>query len=313
MKRRLDANAGKGRLMATVPAQDGLWNEQRSRIKRRTWLKAAAAVAVGGAGAWFMWGGEPVAETGAMQGAVVHHEALTAAEGVDGVALYRKLMAEAAKRLETVDTISAVFHKQERIDGKLQPLNVMEIRVRNKPLAIYGVWRTPDAGQQVIWRDGAHDGKMLVSPAGFKRRIMPIVKLLPDDPMAMAVSRRPVTNLGIWKFTERVAALLDEELLRDPAVSVKVTKGDESSGRPCTAFKFEHVKPSPTAHFKDVTVLFDEVLRVPVAIEYHRWDDKGIAGHLEESYLFENLTLNVAMNDADFDEANPALKFGTNK
>ena len=52
--------------------------------------------------------------------------------------------------------MTAVFQKQERIDGALQPVNVMELKVRHRPLSVYMKWQQPDAGQEVIWRDGAY-------------------------------------------------------------------------------------------------------------------------------------------------------------
>lgn len=302
--------------MATVPAQDGIWNGQRVGVGRRTWLKAAAALAVGAAGAWGFWGGEPVAETGAV-GAALSHVAETSdkVRGQEAIELCRKYFSDARANLSQISTLSAVFQKQERINDKLQPLNVMDLKVRKAPLSIYMQWQVPDAGQQVLWLDGAHDGKMVVSPAGWKRKLMPMVKIAPDDDMAKAVSRRPITNIGIWNFTERLAALVEEECLKDPTVAVAMTRGHEISGRPCSLFTFEHAKPSEIVQFKQVQIFFDETLGAPIACEHYRWSGpKGAeVAHLEESYLYKNLTFNVDLKDADFDHTNPALKFGVMK
>ncbi|MBL9083688.1 MAG: DUF1571 domain-containing protein [Planctomycetales bacterium] len=299
--------------MATVPVHGGDWSAPvKIAKKRRIWLKAAAALAVGGAAAWGFWGGEPVAETGAVNSAVTHAAALSdKLEGQEAIKACRQMLAIANERMAGVKSLSAVFQKQERIDDKLQPLNVMDVKVRREPLGIYMQWRAPDVGQQVIWLEGAHDGKMLVSPAGWKRKVMPMVKLAPDDDMAKAVSRRPVTNIGIWNFANRVAALFEEELLKDPNVKVTITKGHEISGRPCTLASFEHPKPSKVVLFKQVQLFFDDQLQTPIACEHHRWSNtEGTESHLEESYLYKDLVLNVPVNDADFDHANPALKFG---
>ncbi|MGC3970418.1 MAG: DUF1571 domain-containing protein [Pirellulales bacterium] len=302
--------------MATVPAQNGGWSTaEKGGIRRRTWIKVAAALAVGGGAAWGFWGGEPVAETGAVNSAVTHVASVDGkVEGDAAIKLCREMLATANQRMSGVQSISAVFQKQERINEKLQPLNVMDVKVRRQPLGIYMQWQLPDAGQQVIWLDGAHDGKMLVSPAGWKRKVVPTVKLAPDDDLAKAVSRRPVTNIGIWNFANRLAALFEEELLKDPAVAVAMTKGHVISGRPCTLFTFEHAKPSHVTLFKQVQIFFDEQLQTPIACEHYRWTDaEGKESHLEESYLYKDLVLNAAVSDADFDHANPALKFGVMK
>lgn len=300
--------------MATVPVRNGAWNDSVApkKVSRRLWLKASAALAVGGLGAWWTFGrGEPVAETGAMLGAITQGgEVSTKIQGPEAIALCRKLLEEARIKLLPVQSASAVFQKQERINNKLQPLNVMDVKVRRTPLAIYMKWHKPETGQQIIWRDGTDDGKILVSPVGWKKKLVPLVKIAPDDDMAKAVSRRPVTNIGIWNFNDRITALLNEELVKDPAVQVHVNEGREISGRPCYEFSFEHPTPSSIVQFKQVQIFIDMKLGVPVACEHHRWSENGKDSHLEESYLYRDLVLDVALNDADFDPSNPTLAFG---
>jgi hypothetical protein len=300
--------------MATVPVRSGAWDDSVApkKVGRRFWLKTTAALTVGGLGGWWMFGGEPVAETGAMLGSVTQTgEVKTKSEGVDAVALCRKMLEDARLKLVPVQSATCEFHKQERIDGKLQPLNVMNVKVRRTPLAIYMKWQTPEKGQQIIWRDNTDDNKILVSPVGWKKKLVPLVKIAPDDDMAKAVSRRPVTNIGIWNFNDRITALFNEELLRDPAVIVRVDEGREISGRACYEFSFEHPTPSQVVQFKQVQIFIDKVLGVPVACEHYRWDaDPTKGAHLEESYLYKDLVMDVALNDADFDPKNPGLSFG---
>ncbi|MCE9604088.1 MAG: DUF1571 domain-containing protein [Planctomycetia bacterium] len=301
--------------MATVPVRDGAWDNSIApkRVGRRLWLKTSAALAVGGLGAWWTFGrGAPVEETGAVLGSVTQvGEVSSKIQGAEAIALCRKLLEEARLKLLPVQTVSAVFQKQERINDKLQPLNVMDVKVRRSPLAIYMKWHSPEQGQQIIWRDGSDDGKILVSPVGWKKKLVPLVKIAPDDDMEKAVSRRPVTNIGIWNFNERITALLNEELVKDPAVAVHVNEGREISGRPCYEFSFEHAQPSSIVRFKQVQIFIDRTLGVPVACEHYRWSENPADGaHLEESYLYRDLALDVALGDSDFDPGNPSLSFG---
>jgi hypothetical protein len=272
-----------------------------------------AAALGAGAACWYYGSGEPVAATGAVNDSVRRSaDAKTTVEGDAAVAKLRDMLDAARTKLAGVPTMSAVFHKQERIDGKLQAVNVMELKVRHAPLSIYMKWQSPDAGQQLIWRDGHHEGKILVSPVGWKKKVMPLAKLDPTGDMAMSFSKRPVHNAGVWTFADRLTALIDEELMRDPAVQVKMTEGDEISGRPCALFTFEHPSPSPIVQFQKVAIYIDLVLGVPVSCEHYRYNEVGdkVEAQLEESYLFRDLVLNVDLNDADFDQDNPSLKFG---
>jgi len=299
--------------MATVPVRNGAWNDTVApkKVSRRFWLKTTSAIAVGGLGAWLAFGrGEPVAETGAMLGALTQTGEISKIQGPEAIALCRKLLEEARVKLLPVQSASAVFQKQERINDKLQPLNVMDVKVRRTPLAIYMKWHTPEAGQQIIWRENTDEGKILVSPVGWKKKVVPLVKIAPDDDMAKAVSRRPVTNIGIWNFNERITALLNEELVKDPAVQVHLNEGCELGGRPCYEFSFEHPRMSSIVRFKKVQLFIDKTLAVPIACEHHRWSEDGKDSHLEESYLYKDLALDVALNDADFDPSNPSLAFG---
>ncbi len=286
----------------------------RPRVPSRRRLRVAAIVVAAAGGTWwYATSGEPVPATGAVGAAVTSASSTSkSVEGATAVAECRRLLVGAKRKLESVAMMSAVFQKQERIGEKLQPLNVMDLKVRRTPLSIYMKWQQPDAGQQILWKDGAHDGKILVSPAGWKRKIMPVAKIDPHGDMAMNVSRRPVTNLGIWNFTDRMIALVDEELTRDPAVRVAMSEGHEISGRSCRKFSFEHATPSAIVPFQNVTIYLDDVLEVPVACEHHRWSTENgkPAPRLEESYLFRDLVLDVSLTDDDFDHRNPALQFG---
>lgn len=303
--------------MATIPAGGAVWNVSNRQSRRRVSLKMkiflAMVASAGFGGWWLVYGGEDAPATGAVgQALTVSASQSAGLDGTAAVAELRRVLLDAQAKLESVPLMSAVFQKQERIGDKLQPVNVMELKVRRTPLTVYMKWHEPETGQQIMWQDGLHDNKILVSPAGWKRKVMPLVKIEPTSDMAMAVSKRPVMNAGIWTFTERLMSLIDEELLRDPAVKITMTDGVAISGRACRQFKFEHAAPSSIVQFQNFTIFFDDVLGVPVACEHHRWVVDGPApkAQLEESYLFRDLTLNAPLTDADFDHQNPALQFG---
>jgi hypothetical protein len=300
--------------MATVPYGDSFTTRPAQGAKRKWWKLAAAAV-VGGAGAWWGLTPAPQIEEAGVAAVVVHHETPAAmaqeVRGAEAIRRCRDALLAAQKKLEASPAMTAVFQKQERIDGKLQPLNVMDVKVRREPLAVYMKWQKPDAGQELIWREGAFDGQILVSPAGWRRKVMPMVKIDPFGDMAMATSKRPITNMGIWNFTNRLLGSLDGDLTRDPSVDVVMTTGDEISGRVCDRYQFELARPSKLAGFQKFIIFVDRTLGVPVACECYRWDEEAKTPtiHLEESYAFRDLNLQAPLTDADFDHANPAYLF----
>jgi hypothetical protein len=301
--------------MATVTFGGGLERTQRVIRWRTRRIKYAVVAAASASLAWWALGrSQPVAETGAVADAVVRR-AVSGGEadlrGSAAVERCRTLLIEAADRLESIPAMTAMFQKQERIEGELQVVNVIELKARRAPLAVYLKWRAPEEGQEVIYRDGAFDGKMLVCPAGWKRNVMRMVKIAPDSERAMAVSRRPITNVGIWNFTDRVRQTIDQELLRNPQIETSHVSGDEISGRPCDRFTFERHATGAVGEFHKMVVHIDRTLGVPVALEHYRWGDVDgtVVSRLEESYLFRDLNLDAELADVDFDETNPAYEF----
>ena len=300
--------------MATVPY--GSWQQSgQTSGSRRRWLKLAAVAVVGGASAWMLVPGEPVAETGlagvVSQAAATSAKPLEAVQGVAALNRCRELLGTAEKKLAGIPTMSAVFQKQERVEGDLKPLSIMDLKVRHEPLSVYMKWQQPDAGQELIWREGAFDGKIVVCPAGWRRKVMPMVKVDPHGDMAMAVSRRPITNIGIWNFNKRLLETVNGDLTRDLSLQVSQSEGDEISGRPVYRFTFEHAQPSGQSPVQKMVIFYDRTLEVPVAFELYVWSTGGGApkGQLEESYIFRDLKLDVPLSESDFDHQNPAYAF----
>lgn len=302
--------------MATVPFDGALNMQGRSRgVRLGLWWKVAVVAGLLTFGAWWAFGeGKPIADGGAVASAIVERpttEGLDAVTGAAALENCRKFLADAQNKLDKHSAMTALFHKQERVEGALLPLHVMEMKVRREPFSVYMKWREPDEGQEVIWRHGAHDGKIVVCPAGWKRKVMRMVKIAPDSDQAMAASRRPISSSGIWNFTARLRQTIDQELMRDPNVRVTQTSGAEISGRPCDRYTFERTGSGAEGDFQRMIVYADRGLEVPVALEHYRWhtQDGRLVPQLEESYLFQNLELNADLADIDFDDANPAYEF----
>src|SRR5437773_2250317 len=116
--------------MATVQ-YGGEWQRSGSAIGGRgPWWKTAVVAAAGVVGGWWVLSPtKPISDKGAVAGGVVHRAAAAGEESLRGAAAAeqcRKLLAEAERKLESVPTMTAVFHRQERVEGELQPLHVVE-------------------------------------------------------------------------------------------------------------------------------------------------------------------------------------------
>lgn len=280
---------------------------------RRRWIIAGLAVIIGGGGVAWWRSSRPSGEHFASPVASLleRGSATDSVTGRQALETCARLLRDAQQTLSGVESVQAVFHKQERIDGALQPPHIMEVKVRRTPLSVYLRWREPDEGQEIIWRDGAHDGQMVVHPGGWRGRLLASIKIDPEGDRAKATSRRPIKNIGPWSMTERLAVYVEECLQGEHAVEI-VSSDARIGGRDCHCFQFTHPQSTADLDFKQVVIYIDKEQRVPIAVENYGWGtaDGGSKLPLEESYVFNELTLNAPLTDLDFDLGNPSYCFG---
>ncbi len=234
------------------------------------------------------------------------------------------LLAEADRKLAQVNAVHAVFRKRERIDGKLQEINVMDLKARRSPKSVYLRWREPNEGREITWQEDAHDGQIVVRVGGWRRKIVPLLKIDPLSERAMQYSRRPVTGVGLWSFNARLRQFVEEEVPRG-SWRTELREDVSLSGRPCYCFKFS-ANSEPASEIqaaavnsdqphRQVLIYIDKELGLPIACERFGPPTPDALEHaaLEESYAFTDLQLNLPVSDREFDlaaeqEANVARK-----
>lgn len=233
-----------------------------------------------------------------------------AIEGELAIHFCKLLLSDAQRSLSRVDTMQAVFHKRERIDGELQELNIMDMKARRQPAAVYMLFRQPDEGREIIWRADADDAKMLVHPGGWRRKLVPLLRIDPTGEQAMQYSRRPIGDASIWSFTEQLLLMVEKDLAADQSVRVTLSPNEKLGDRPCYCFRFAHDEPStPFAH---ASLFIDRASSIPLAIERFNWPAQGSEQTepvLEESYVYNELTLGAPLTDLDFSVDNPAYLY----
>jgi len=236
------------------------------------------------------------------------HEVL---QGDAAVEFCRLLLKSSGQRLAKVDDVTAVFQKLERIDGELQELNVMDLKVRREPLGIYLRWHEPYAGREIVWQQGRDDEQVLVHAGGWRRKIVPLLRVDPNSEQAREYSRRPVTQIGLWNFNRRMLSYV-EEGCKNPDVEVTMTQNVKLTDRACYQFTFVHPRPFDSLEFHRVNIYIDKSLGMPVGCELFAFPtaDAPEEPILEESYAFGHLQLGIGLSDIDFSITNPEYEFG---
>lgn len=284
-----------------------------SKWRRSGWKGIVSSLVVLAAIVWLI-GGRATREAANGSGAIaaiLEAPAVSAApeiEGDDAKTRCLQILEQAEARLANADCMTAVFHKRERIDGDLQELNVMDVKVRREPLNVHMQWRTPNKGRELIWRADANDQMILLHAGGFAGKLMPLLRLDPEGDRAKETSKRPISNMGIWNFNKRLLELVRDELTVE-RIGCELNEEVKLDGR--AALLFTYTDPAAItddANYR-VQIYVDRELETPVGCEVFRRASAADAPVLEESYVFNELNLTAQLNEIDFDAANPAYKF----
>jgi hypothetical protein len=219
---------------------------------------------------------------------------------------------EGLQNVEKIQDYSAVMVKHERIEGELADEQYLFIKVRHRPFSVYLYFLKPESlrGQEVLWIEGANDGKMLAHGTGL-RSVFGTLPLDPTSPIAMEGNRYPVTEIGILNLTRRLKEVAQKDAQYGEC-EVKYLSGAKVNGRSCTCIRVMHPVPRSNFLFHIAQIFIDDELNVPIRYEAYDWPSKpGEAPQLIEQYTYLNLKLNNGFTNADFDIRNPQYGFKT--
>lgn len=222
-------------------------------------------------------------------------------------------------------TYRAMIRKRERIGKQLGPESRMAIKLRYREpqtddglrsIDVYLKFLEPKSlsGREVIWRQGIHDDLMVVHESGLLN--ITRVELSPTSRLAMLGNRYPISQIGI----ERLLAKLLAKGNRDRGLGdckVNLTEPVEVAGRACKRIEVCHpdreviVGDKTFEHeFHKAIIDIDLEFGIPIRYASYMWPEvSGGDPVLDEEFVYENLELDVALEDQDFDPDNPAYDY----
>ncbi len=210
-----------------------------------------------------------------------------------------------------IEDYSCTFFKRERIDGELGEHESMFVKVRHRPFSVYMYFLSPPAkrGQEVIWIEGANDGKMWAHTTGLQHKVVGTVSLNPTGMIAMQGNRYPITDAGVLNLIERLIVIGRADT-KYGECEVKFFQGAKVSGRTATCIQVVHPVPRKNFLFHLARIYVDEELSLPIRYEAYNWpSSEGGPPLLTEEYTYLNLKLNNGFTDADFDIENSQYRF----
>lgn len=212
-----------------------------------------------------------------------------------------RLVAKARESYSQVRDYSCTMIKRERIEGKLQPDNVISMKVRAEPFAVSLKWQEPRAlmGQEACYVLGRNGGKIRAKAAG-ALGFVGFVSLDANDPRVRKTSRHSITESGLGNLLQQLSdgwAL--EKRLNQTLVQIAEYTMNQ---RPCIRVETTHpIEASETFPFHRTVVYFDKEHNLPVRVEcydYPRFE--GDPGEIVEMYSYLNLEVNVGLGDDAF-------------
>lgn len=217
--------------------------------------------------------------------------------------------ARAQQILEQVNDYTCVFTKRERIDGKLQEPQTLEMKVRREPFSVYLKYLKPDdkAGTEAIYVHGKNDNKVVAHSTGLQR-LAGTLKLDPTSDWAMTGSLHPITDAGLHNLTARMIAVGRAEL---PFGECDVQQfGARIDGREVTGLQVVHPYRRDSFRYHVARSYYDNEWGIPVRNEVYDWPSRpGEQPPLIGEYTYTNLRFNVGLTDRDFDPNNPAYGY----
>jgi len=201
-----------------------------------------------------------------------------------------------------IDNYTAIFHKQERINGKLREEETIFIKFK-KPFKIYMKWiKNPYRGREALYVQGWNENRMMI----YESTVMggATVNLDPKGFIAMKGNRHPITDSGIGNLVKLVGDNLRKGI-KTGELEFK-ERGEETLYDRKTKkveLIFSRDKARGYYCYRAITNI-DVEKNLPLRVQIYDWNNILI-----ETYGYEDLKINPGLIDADFDPKNPEYKF----
>ena len=221
------------------------------------------------------------------------------------------------EKLLKIPKYTAVFSKQERLNGNLQDEQVMQVKLRHKPFSVYMKWLVGDAGKEVLYVEGQHENRLLVKFGGWKARMIPTLFLEPDGTLALSEARYPITQFGFRPLVETLIGYRRHDVITNAPLVCEMTEAQDDWGRDCYRFVVEYTDSTKSDVYRKTVLYIDQQLLLPVCIRNYTWPgphDTLVQPQLDEStlleyYAYRDISTSPELSEADFDDANQGYRF----
>lgn len=212
------------------------------------------------------------------------------------------MLAQAKKYHQEVRDYTCTLVKQERVNGRLQEENYIDMRMRTYPFSVYMRWLGPRAmaGQEVCFVLGRNNNMMRVHAKGLLKGAIGWVSVDPRDPRVFQHSRHTIYEAGIGNLIEQTSKHW-ERARQGNKTQVKIAEYDFNNRR-CYRVEAIHTERDPQNYSHRCVLFLDKQTYLPLRVENYDWPRQGGSpdGDLMESFSFVNLRTNVSLPEETF-------------
>lgn len=210
--------------------------------------------------------------------------------------------------LKDVKDYTALFVKREYKSRQLVT-QAIDLKLRHEPFSVYMYFRTPNEGREVLYVDGANNGKLKVHEGSGIKTLAGTMDFNIDAPEVMKENRHPITKLGIANLLDAIIAQWESET-RFGEVTLKYFPNAKIGDTKCVAFESTHPEPRKEFRFHKTRLYFTKDTRLPFRVEQYYWPGNGqTEPRLVEEYTYSNLKPNSNLSAHDFSSRNPNYRF----
>jgi hypothetical protein len=217
----------------------------------------------------------------------------------------RLLYVRAAERIAKMDSYIYRMRRREVVNGQKMPEEVLRVELRREPFSVRLKWLGQEGkGREAVYVKGRYGDKMqlslaagdafFLSPAGMRWSIAP------DDSMARAKSRYPITETGLGSLIDRFGQIVKSIEQGDTRVGAMKylgpVKREEFEAQVDAVHQVVPAKSDPNLPSGGQRWwYFDRTSGLPVLIV-----TKDASDQVVEYYCHDHIQWPVQLDDADF-------------
>jgi len=181
-------------------------------------------------------------------------------DGRDAYELALRAGAAAAR----LNEYAARFEKQERVGGRVRPMEEIDAAVREEPLSVHLRWvGRVDRGKEALYVDGENDDRVRVRAGHLPAPV--VLNVEPDGALAMKTSRHPITHIGLRTLARGLLQRRDEASPAPPE-SFRLLGRLTLDGRRVSVIGRRTVTPSPGETPDSLVCGLDDASGLPVFV-----------------------------------------------